>query len=158
MAAVKGEEAQLSGGVSDTVGVIAVDHSNKVAATVSSGGNWLKFPGRVGHSPQFGAGCWAMNRGPMSDTSVAVSSTGVGEMLSKVQWAAQCGKMLQDNKFITPVEAISTAMKEHFLGKNKIVISRCIIFIRSFRIRTPSRSQGTKNRGHDWIDLGWKSR
>jgi len=43
------EKGLVNGGVSDTVGVIALDHANNVAATVSSGGNWLKFPGRVGH-------------------------------------------------------------------------------------------------------------
>ena len=40
---------ELSQKVGDTVGAIALDRSGNVAATVSSGGNWLKFPGRVGH-------------------------------------------------------------------------------------------------------------
>lgn len=35
--------------VNDTVGAIALDFNDHVAATVSSGGNQFKFPGRVGH-------------------------------------------------------------------------------------------------------------
>jgi len=42
-------EVDLSHEVGDTVGAVALDQSGRVAATVSSGGNWLKFPGRVGH-------------------------------------------------------------------------------------------------------------
>lgn len=35
--------------VNDTVGAIAIDCNGQVASTVSSGGNWLKLPGRIGH-------------------------------------------------------------------------------------------------------------
>lgn len=36
-------------GVNDTIGAIAVDLEGKVASTVSSGGNMMKIPGRIGH-------------------------------------------------------------------------------------------------------------
>ncbi len=35
--------------VNDTIGAVAVDAAGNVASTVSSGGNWMKIPGRVGH-------------------------------------------------------------------------------------------------------------
>jgi isoaspartyl peptidase/L-asparaginase-like protein (Ntn-hydrolase superfamily) len=35
--------------VNDTVGAIALDVNGHVAATVSTGGNQMKLPGRVGH-------------------------------------------------------------------------------------------------------------
>ncbi len=42
-------DLELSSEVSDTVGAIALDKFGNVASTVSSGGNWLKQSGRVGH-------------------------------------------------------------------------------------------------------------
>jgi isoaspartyl peptidase/L-asparaginase-like protein (Ntn-hydrolase superfamily) len=36
-------------GVNDTVGAVALDMDGRVASTVSSGGNWLKQSGRIGH-------------------------------------------------------------------------------------------------------------
>jgi len=107
--------------VNDTVGAIAMDKNGGVAATVSSGGNWLKFPGRIGHSPQFGSGCWASNQSEYQDNNcssvaVAVSTTGVGEMLSKIHWASECCESLRNVKFDTAVEAISQAIKYKFLG------------------------------------------
>lgn len=36
-------------GVNDTVGAIALDSNGTVASAVSTGGNSLKFPGRIGH-------------------------------------------------------------------------------------------------------------
>lgn len=47
--AENGVPENLSFGVSDTVGAVALDKTGHVAATVSSGGNWLKHSGRVGH-------------------------------------------------------------------------------------------------------------
>jgi len=105
--------------VNDTVGAIAMDRNGRVAATVSSGGNWLKFPGRIGHSPQFGSGCWASHQSEEqgnNSSSVAVSTTGVGEMLSKIHWASECCESLRNVKFDTAVEAISQAIKIKFLG------------------------------------------
>ena len=62
--------------VQDTVGVVVLDRSGRVASTVSSGGIALKQPGRVGQASCFGCGCWAQK--PVEDTqhSTAVSTTG----------------------------------------------------------------------------------
>ena len=61
--------------VSDTVGAVALDMDGNVAAAASTGGVWLKLPGRVGDSPIPGAGFYADNRGG------GASATGLGETI-----------------------------------------------------------------------------
>lgn len=56
-----------------TVGAVALDQSENLAAGTSTGGTPLKMPGRVGDSPIIGAGTYANN------DSCAISGTGVGE-------------------------------------------------------------------------------
>ncbi|MCO4769703.1 MAG: isoaspartyl peptidase/L-asparaginase [Deltaproteobacteria bacterium] len=62
----------------DTVGAVAFDSAGGVAAAVSTGGIWLKMPGRVGDSPLPGAGFWAV------DAAGASVATGTGESLMRV--------------------------------------------------------------------------
>lgn len=57
-----------------TVGAVALDRDGNLAAGTSTGGLTNKRFGRVGDSPIIGAGTYADNR------SVAVSTTGIGEM------------------------------------------------------------------------------
>lgn len=61
--------------VGDTVGAVAIDTDGNVAAGASTGGVWLKLPGRVGDSPIPGAGFYADNRGG------GASATGLGETI-----------------------------------------------------------------------------
>ncbi len=61
---------------SGTVGAVALAEG-KLAAATSTGGIALKFPGRVGDSPIFGAGFYA-------DDLLACSSTGIGAKIVKV--------------------------------------------------------------------------
>jgi len=56
----------------DTVGVVAVDGTGGLAAATSTGGRWFALPGRVGDSPQAGAGFYAASAG-------GASATGAGE-------------------------------------------------------------------------------
>ena len=57
-----------------TVGAVALDRAGRLAAATSTGGRFLKLPGRVGDSPIPGAGTYA--------TAVAAASaTGHGEWL-----------------------------------------------------------------------------
>jgi L-asparaginase / beta-aspartyl-peptidase len=56
----------------DTVGAVALDTHDRLAAASSTGGVFGKMPGRVGDAPVFGAGYYA------SET-IAVLGTGVGE-------------------------------------------------------------------------------
>jgi beta-aspartyl-peptidase (threonine type) len=63
-------------GVSDTVGCVAVDKKERIAATSSTGGIKEKIPGRVGDSPIFGAGAYA-NR------ICGATATGYGEHITR---------------------------------------------------------------------------
>jgi len=56
----------------NTVGAVAVDADGIPSAAVSTGGMWLKLPGRVGDSAILGAGVYA-------DRAGAASATGTGE-------------------------------------------------------------------------------
>lgn len=69
-----GKSLRLWLNIGDTVGAVALDRSGRLAAAVSTGGVFLKFPGRVGDSPIPGAGFYANECG-------AAVSTGVGEYI-----------------------------------------------------------------------------
>ena len=58
----------------ETVGAVALDKDENLAAATSTGGFPLKLPGRIGDSPLIGCGTYADNRGG------ACSATGVGEI------------------------------------------------------------------------------
>ncbi|MDK6029467.1 isoaspartyl peptidase/L-asparaginase [Ignisphaera sp. 4213-co] len=60
--------------IGDTVGAVAVDKNGDFAAAVSTGGVFLKMPGRVGDSPIPGAGFYANECG-------AAAATGIGEYI-----------------------------------------------------------------------------
>jgi len=62
--------------VYDTVGAVAVDDNNVLAAATSTGGVTLKLPGRVGDTAIPGAGFYA-------DKNIACSATGIGEYIIK---------------------------------------------------------------------------
>ena len=55
-----------------TVGAVALDISDRLAAATSTGGIYNKYPGRVGDSPLVGCGFYA-------DAQAAISCTGHGE-------------------------------------------------------------------------------
>jgi hypothetical protein len=92
-----------------TIGAIACNLNGEVASGISSGGIWLKLPGRIGHAAMFGAGCYAKNNNtkstsptatsthiPSSASSssscagVAVSISGIGEQISERLLAHRC--------------------------------------------------------------------
>ena len=68
--------AQRYGLLADTVGAVALDEKGVLAAASSTGGIWLKHPGRIGDTPIPGAGFYA-------DSNVAVVATGYGEVIVK---------------------------------------------------------------------------
>src|SRR5437763_6717635 len=69
----------------DTVGAVALDRNDNIAAATSTGGTLNKAPGRLGDSSLIGCGCYADNE------SAAASTTGWGEPIMKLvlaKWAA----------------------------------------------------------------------
>src|SRR5512137_1594158 len=64
-----------------TIGAVARDRAGHLAAATSTGGTFLKRPGRVGDSPLIGAGTYA------DDRLAAVSATGGGEKIIQVTLA-----------------------------------------------------------------------
>ncbi|MEM0373621.1 MAG: isoaspartyl peptidase/L-asparaginase, partial [Sulfolobales archaeon] len=80
MAGIKREEISCKGEVeegSNTVGAVALDEEGNLVAGTSTGGVKGKLPGRIGDSPIPGAGFYATQ-------NVAVSSTGIGEVILKI--------------------------------------------------------------------------
>jgi beta-aspartyl-peptidase (threonine type) len=75
-----GAEARRARGLEalDTVGAVAIDAGGRLASAVSTGGLWLKLPGRVGDAALPGAGIWA------DDRRGAASATGIGEAIIRV--------------------------------------------------------------------------
>jgi L-asparaginase / beta-aspartyl-peptidase len=72
----------------DTVGAVALDGENRLAAASSTGGVFGKLPGRVGDAPVFGAGYYASE-------GVAVVGTGVGEEFLKTLACLQAGRQIE---------------------------------------------------------------
>jgi beta-aspartyl-peptidase (threonine type) len=66
--------AKADDGAQGTVGCVAIDNGRNVAAATSTGGLTNKLVGRVGDSPNVGAGTYANNR------TLAISCTGTGEV------------------------------------------------------------------------------
>jgi L-asparaginase / beta-aspartyl-peptidase len=61
-----------------TVGAVAIDKDGNVASAVSTGGIWLKMPGRIGDSAIIGSGIYADNK------SGAACATGYGEYIMRL--------------------------------------------------------------------------
>jgi isoaspartyl peptidase/L-asparaginase-like protein (Ntn-hydrolase superfamily) len=72
-----------------TVGAVALDQAENLAAATSTGGYTGKLPGRIGDSPLIGAGNYADNR------ACAVSGTGLGEAFIRAAVGHDiCARML----------------------------------------------------------------
>jgi beta-aspartyl-peptidase (threonine type) len=86
----------------NTVGAVAVDSHGVPAAAVSTGGMWLKLPGRVGDSAILGAGIYADKR------TGAACATGTGEEIIKqvLSWRA-CDLMRRSSAPIAAKRAIA---------------------------------------------------
>ena len=73
----------------NTVGAVAMDRHWVPSAAVSTGGRWLKLPGRVGDSAILGAGIFADSR------SGAACATGIGEDIIKVALSLRACDLLR---------------------------------------------------------------
>jgi isoaspartyl peptidase/L-asparaginase-like protein (Ntn-hydrolase superfamily) len=78
--AVKEWYRKLSFDKHGTTNVIALDQDNNLAVGVSTSGLAMKFPGRVGDSPVFGAGIYCSEK-------VGTACTGTGELAIRLSTA-----------------------------------------------------------------------
>ena len=96
----------------DTVGAVAYDGEG-VAAAVSTGGIWLKMPGRVGDSPLPGAGYWAL------DSDGASVATGTGESLMRVMICKEVADRIAVHGDAPRACAEAVALLEEHFGPNQ---------------------------------------
>jgi beta-aspartyl-peptidase (threonine type) len=89
-----------------TVGAVAIDRAGNLAAATSTGGTLFKPVGRVGDSPLPGCGFHADNR------SAAVSSTGYGESIIRVQLARTAADLAVALTSQAPPEGLSCMAAE----------------------------------------------
>lgn len=92
----------------DTVGAVAVDGRGEVAGGVSTGGLWLKLPGRVGDSAIPGAGVFAARE-------AGASATGVGETIIRSLLTAEvCRGAARGLAIADAVRTALAALTERF--------------------------------------------
>lgn len=96
----KGSEGWAGG----TVGAVAKDSRGHVAAATSTGGTFMKQPGRVGDTPILGAGTYA------DDEAGACSNTGHGESLMRLCLAKTCIEWLRQDMHPEDAARAATAL------------------------------------------------
>ena len=83
---------QQTDGPSDTIGAIALDVQGNVAAATSTSGTPYKPHGRVGDSPLYGAGGYALNN------VGTVGATGKGENIMRLLLAKETSDLMRQGK------------------------------------------------------------
>jgi len=92
----------------DTVGAVAIGSDGIPAAAVSTGGRWMKLPGRVGDSAILGAGVFADAR------LGAACATGAGEEIIR------CALSLKACEFMKTIDAQAAAGRAiRFISKER---------------------------------------
>ncbi len=96
-----------------TVGAVAVGSDGEPAAAVSTGGRWMKLPGRVGDSAILGAGIFAQSK------LGAACATGTGEEIIRCALSLRAVELMGDNdaqaaaaraiRFISRTRGLGTA-------------------------------------------------
>ena len=86
----------------DTIGAVAIDREGRIASAVSTGGIWLKLPGRIGDSPIPGAGFYATK-------NFGIASTGYGETIIEMMPGVKIEYMM--NSGMAFKEAIAEIFK-----------------------------------------------
>lgn len=100
-----------------TVGAVAMDQHNNLAAATSTGGIVNKRWGRVGDSPLIGAGVYADN------ASCAVSSTGYGEDFMRTVLAKYISDLMEIKK-LSAVQAVEEGivyLKQKVAGRGGVI-------------------------------------
>ena len=85
-----------------TVGAVAVDSRGGTSVASSTGGYWLKMPGRIGDTPAYGAGFYADGNG-------AATATGVGEFAVRL---LICRSVVEKMKTKTAQHSVMSAFSE----------------------------------------------
>jgi len=89
------------GASTGTVGAVALDREGKLAAATSTGGSSFSHSARVGDTAIIGAGTFA-------DEIAAVSATGLGEPMIKVNLCRSCAVLIRDG--LAPQQAAEKAL------------------------------------------------
>jgi beta-aspartyl-peptidase (threonine type) len=99
-----------------TVGAVALDSRNHLAAATSTGGTQDKAPGRVGDTPVIGAGTYA------DDLAGAASATGWGESILRVVLSKYAVDRMAAGR--SPLEAGAEALVtlERVRGKGGLIL------------------------------------
>ncbi|MFQ5915064.1 MAG: isoaspartyl peptidase/L-asparaginase family protein [Nitrospinota bacterium] len=92
-------------GLGDTVGALALDDAGRLAAAGSTGGLFMKLPGRAGDTPVPGAGLWCTEE-------VAVVCTGYGEAFIRTLAARRAEELYRTGGDLRA--AVETALEELF--------------------------------------------
>jgi beta-aspartyl-peptidase (threonine type) len=88
------------------VGAVAIDKEGNVASAVSTGGRWLKVPGRIGDSGIIGAGFYADN------SLGAACGTGTGEFFMRLCLCKYaCDLMPSNNAYLSSRKSIDLLTK-----------------------------------------------
>ena len=98
-----------------TVGAVALDATGGTAAANSTGGYWLKMPGRIGDSAAYGAGFYADGNG-------AATTTGVGEYAVRLLLSKSVVDRMQTMSAQRSVMAAFREVERRFGGDNLGVI------------------------------------
>lgn len=106
-----GPRAEPGGG---TVGAVARDAQGRLAAATSTGGTFLKLPGRVGDTPIPGAGTWAERVG-------AVSCTGRGEAILLAGLARWVAEELAHGRAVGDACEVAVARLARFGGHGGLI-------------------------------------
>lgn len=101
----------------DTVGAIALDENKNLAVTNSTAGIILKFPGRLGDTPVFGAGLYA-------DRTGAVSATGHGEEIIRLCLSKVAVDYIKKNSAQMSVSLTFRKVKKYRIRCGLIAVDR----------------------------------
>ncbi len=107
-----------------TIGAVAIDRAGNLAVATSTGGTLFKPVGRVGDSPLPGCGYYADNK------SAAVSSTGHGESIIRIQLARTAadfvtklaGQSSPQSLSSAAAEAAIQVLKERVEGRGGLIM------------------------------------
>jgi beta-aspartyl-peptidase (threonine type) len=138
----------------DTVGAAACDAEGRLVAGVTTGGVWMKMPGRVGDVPMPGAGYWAV------DGQGAAIGTGFGETILRTLLTREVVDRMADGPTAACQQGID--LLEGFFGKGQAgVIALSATGAPGYAVNTAGMGRAFWAEGMDepavavWPDEAW---